>query len=59
MGWIIDRIVQVSMGVFLLMGVSFLVLSIIRGFDADLLIMGVGSFAWIGLIALAMQPWRD
>lgn len=59
MGRIIDRFVQVSMGVFLLMGVSFLGLSVIRGFDADLLIMGLGSFAWIGLIALAMQPWRE
>ena len=54
----IDRFVDFLMVAFSLLGVGLLLLSIVRGLDLELLFLAIGSFSWVGLLALTMQPWR-
>ncbi|MDX1744918.1 MAG: hypothetical protein R3324_03175 [Halobacteriales archaeon] len=56
---VIGRFIVFAMGGFVLLGVGLLGLSILQGFDFELFLMGMGSLAWMGLLALAMQPWRE
>ena len=56
---VIGRFVKVAMAGFVILGVVLLALSVVRGFDFELFLMGIGSFAWMGIIALTMQPWRE
>jgi len=54
----IDGFIHWAIRGFLVLGVVLLGLSALRGLDLELLFMSLGSFAWVGLLLLTIQPWR-